>query len=74
MSEELKPCPFCDNAPTLCVCDGSGTVWTKDLETEVLWGHKMTHCMIVCQKCGIKTKPYLTRKGLRKMWNRRADK
>ena len=70
---ELKPCPFCGSLPTLAVCDGSGNYWTKDLTQEVSWGRKMTHCKFVCCKCGIETKPFLTRRGLFNAWNRRAN-
>lgn len=69
---ELNPCPFCGRKAALYVCDGSGEYHTKDLETATLRGRKMTHCQFRC-KCGIMTKPYLTRRGLRNAWNRRAN-
>lgn len=73
MGRELKPCPFCGKMPTLCVCDGTGHYWTKDLEAETEWGRKMTHCKFICMHCGIETKPFMTRRGVFNSWNRRVS-
>lgn len=69
---ELKPCPFCGGEPKLMVCDGSGSYYA-DIGTAVFYGREMTHKLIRCQKCGIRTKDYLTEKGLFKAWNRRTE-
>lgn len=69
----LKPCPFCGGEATICVSDGSGSVWTKDLETTILRGRRMTHCFAMCKKCRIRTQSYLTRRGMFNAWNRRAS-
>ena len=69
---ELKPCPFCGGEPKLKVCDGSGTYWS-DLTTVILKGRKMTHYLIMCSKCRIKTGAYKTTKGVFNAWNRRVD-
>ena len=55
--EELKPCPFCGGTPKIKVCDSSGT-YRADVGTEVLFGRKMSHCLIKCERCGIQTKAY----------------
>lgn len=68
---ELKPCPFCGGKATVMVCDGSGSFYA-DIGTEVFFGRKMTHCLTMCKKCGIRTKAYLTRRGVFNAWNRRA--
>lgn len=70
--DKLKPCPFCGGEPKVKVCDGSGTFYA-DIGTETLYGRKMTHCLIRCERCHVKTQPYLTRRGLFNAWNRRAD-
>jgi hypothetical protein len=53
------------------VCDGSGTFYT-DIGTEMYLGRKMTHCLIRCERCNVKTKAYLTRRGVFNAWNRRV--
>lgn len=67
----LKQCPFCGGEPKLMVCDGSGNHYA-DIGTTVLYGREVTHKLIRCSKCGVRTKPYLTDKGLLKGWNRRT--
>jgi hypothetical protein len=67
---ELKPCPFCGGKPKVKVCDGSGTYYT-DIGTDFLFGRKMSHCLVKCDRCGVKTKAYLTRRGVFNAWNRR---
>lgn len=69
--EELKSCPFCGSMPQLCYCDASGSTYTKNPAT-IYYGKRMTHKAYVCIKCGIRTKPYATDKGVWKAWNRRA--
>lgn len=69
---ELKNCPFCDGKAKVKVCDGAGCFYT-DIGTEMYLGRKMTHCLIRCEKCGVKTKAYLTRRGVFNAWNRRAE-
>lgn len=71
-NRELKPCPFCDGKAKVKVCDGAGCFYT-DIGTEMYLGRKMTHCLIRCEKCGVKTKAYLTRRGVFNAWNRRSD-
>lgn len=72
MRDELKPCPFCGGKAKVKVCDGSGTFYT-DIGTDVMFGRKMTHCLIKCEKCGVKTKAYLTRRGVFNAWDRRKN-
>ena len=69
---ELKPCPFCGGVGKVKVCDGSGAFYA-DIGTEVIFGRKMTHCIVRCERCGVKTKAYLTRRGVFIAWNRRVD-
>ena len=69
---ELKPCPFCGGKAKVKVCDGSGTYYT-DIGTDVYYGRKMTHCLIRCERCRVRTQAYLTRRGVFNAWNRRAD-
>ena len=68
---ELKTCPFCGGKASLWVCDGSGSFYA-DVGTEFFYGRKMTHCLIMCKKCRIRTTAYLTRRGVFNAWNRRA--
>lgn len=67
----LKQCPFCGGEPKLMVCDGSGSYYA-DIGTAVFYGREMTHKLIRCSKCGVRTKAYLTDKRLLKGWNRRT--
>ena len=69
---ELKPCPFCGGEAKVMVCDGAGTYCT-DIGTELFMGRKMSHCLVRCKKCGVKTKAYLTRRGVFNAWDRRAE-
>lgn len=69
---ELKPCPFCGGIAVVKVCDGSGSFYT-DIGTEVFYGRKMNHCLIMCKKCRIRTQAYLTRRGAFNAWNRRTE-
>ena len=71
---ELKPCPFCGGKPNVYACDGAGMYYTKPGTVDVLWGRKLTHKMIECCKCGVRTKAYLTDRGVFKAWNRRVGK
>ena len=71
MTPELKPCPYCGGKTKVKVCDGSGAYYT-DIGTKVFHGRGMTHCLVQCEKCGIKTKAYLTRRGVFTAWNRRV--
>lgn len=72
MPSELKPCPFCGGVGKEKVCDGIGSYYA-DIGTEVFHGRKMTCYLIKCNRCGIRTKAYLTRRGVFNAWNRRAD-
>jgi hypothetical protein len=72
MENKLKPCPFCGGEAKVKVCDGSGTFYA-DIGTEVLFGRKMSHCLIKCERCDIKTKAYLTRRGMFNAWQRRTE-
>ena len=67
---KLKPCPFCGETPKVYVYDGSGRFY-DNLGTAVIGGREMPHMLIRCPRCGIKTKAYLTEKGLFRDWNRR---
>ena len=68
---ELKPCPFCGGKAKVMACDGAGTYYT-DVGTEQFMGRKMSHCLVHCKRCGVKTKAYLTRRGVFNAWNRRV--
>jgi hypothetical protein len=70
--DELKPCPFCGGEAKVKVCDGSGTYYA-DIGTVVLHGRTMTHCLILCEKCRVRTQAYLTRRGVFNAWNRRVE-
>lgn len=72
MPNELKPCPFCNGKAKVKVCDGSGSFYA-DIGTVVFYGKKMSHCLIKCERCGVKTKAYLTRRAVFNSWNRRAE-
>ena len=69
---ELKACPFCGGKPRVFVCDGSGSYYSN-VGTVVYYGRQMTHLLIMCDKCHIRTQPYLTERGVFNAWNRRAD-
>lgn len=69
---ELKPCPFCAGKAQVLACDASG-VYFSSLGTPVLRGRKLTHRLVRCTKCGVRTKAYLTVRGLWNAWNRRAE-
>lgn len=69
---ELKPCPFCGGKAKVYVCDGSGHYYAE-IGTEKFYGRKMTHCLIHCDRCRVRTQAYLTRRGVFNAWNRRAD-
>lgn len=69
---EIKPCPFCGGKAKVKVCDGSGAFCT-DIGTEMYFGRKMTHCLICCERCRVRTQAYLTRRGVFNAWNRRAN-
>lgn len=68
---EMKSCPFCGGRAEVMVCNGNGNIIAK-VGTEISWGQKMTHCLAICTKCGVRTKPYLTRRGMWNSWNRRV--
>ena len=70
--KELKPCPFCGGKAKVMVCDGAGTYYAN-IGTEVLYGRKLTHCLIRCERCRVITQAYLTRRGAFNAWNRRAN-
>lgn len=70
---DLKPCPFCGEKPKKYVCDTSGAyIGTFGSGLVVLHGRKIDHLLIMCPKCGIRTKTYLTDKGAINAWNRRT--
>ena len=69
--DELKRCLSCGGEPKVYVCDGSGSYYAN-IGTVVFYGREMTHKLIRCQKCGVRTKAYLTENGLFKAWNSRT--
>lgn len=69
---ELKSCPFCGGKAKVYVCDGSGTYYAS-VGTVEYYGRKMTHCLVKCEKCRVRTNAYLTRRGVFNAWNRRVD-
>ena len=58
MSEQLKPCPFCD----------WGTI--GEISTFLSWFGYHT---IGCYRCKTRTKPYKTIEEAIEVWNRRTD-
>lgn len=70
---ELKPCPFCGGEAELRVCDATGCITSTNLEIEISWGKAMSHYMIFCKKCRIRTGAYLTKRGVFTAWNRRTN-
>ena len=71
MDRELKSCPFCGGKAKVKVCDGSGEYY-MDIGTDVFRGREMSCCLVRCERCGVKTKAYLTRRGAFNSWDRRA--
>lgn len=69
---ELKPCPFCGGKAKIYVCDGNGSFFA-DIGTKMFYGREMTHCLVMCHRCRIRTGAYLTRRGAFNAWNRRVD-
>lgn len=67
---ELEPCKYCGGKAKVWACDGSGAYYT-DIGREIYYGRKMTHKLIMCDRCGIRTKPYLTDRGLWNAWHRK---
>ena len=72
MTTKLKPCPFCGADASIKSCDGSGGYYS-DLGTSVLYGRKLTHYLVRCRKCGVRTKAYATAKGVIIAWSRRVN-
>ena len=72
MQSKLKPCPFCGGKAEMKVCDAAGSHYAE-IGQEMYRGRKMTHFLIRCESCGVKTKAYLTIRRLFNAWNRRAD-
>lgn len=69
--DELKPCPFCRGEAKVYVCDGSGSLWST-IGTASIGGRPLTHKLIMCTKCGVRTKAFLTDRGVFNAWNRRT--
>lgn len=69
---ELKPCPFCGGEAVVKACDGSGSCYTDAGRIQYL-GRPMTHKLIRCEKCGIRTGAYKTVRGVFNAWNRRTE-
>ena len=69
---ELKPCPFCGCEAEINACDGAGLFHGK-VGMASIGGRPMTHKLIICKKCGVRTKAYLTDRGVFNAWNRRAN-
>ena len=67
----LLRCPFCKGEPVIQACDWSGRYYTDPGE-KMYMGREMTHELIVCKKCKVRTHPFLTRKHLENAWNRRS--
>lgn len=57
---ELKPCPFCGEAPSM--------EWIRDYEAD----SNVYRLMVMCRTCGAKSRPYLKGTDAAECWNRRA--
>lgn len=71
---ELELCPCCGGIAVMERCDKYGQYHTKDIGVVMLRGREMSHKMVICQHCGLRTKAYLTERGAANSWNRRVDK
>lgn len=69
---KLRLCPFCGGSAKLMVCDGAD-YYHSNIGTAILHGRLLDHFLVKCEKCGVKTKAYLTEKGVYKSWNRRLN-
>ena len=71
MAIDLKSCPCCSGKPILWYCTPDG----KHIASGVVqrWGLMTDHHLIRCQKCGLQTKVFATKKGCVNSWNRRTD-
>jgi Lar family restriction alleviation protein len=69
--QELKPCPFCGGVATHWFCTPNGFFVTKFFG-QILRGVKAEHNVIVCNKCGCRTKVYTHTRRAFNAWNRRA--
>lgn len=69
--KKLKPCPFCGGEANMLSCDKTGSYVSYGIG--IYMGREMTHKIVRCEKCGIRTKHYATSKGAFNAWNRRAN-
>lgn len=68
---ELKPCPFCGSEAKLFYCDTDGK-YRSNVSGSILHGIKLDYKVIVCEKCGVRTKTYSTNRVFN-AWNRRLE-
>lgn len=69
---ELKPCPFCGGEAKHWYCTPQGYFIAHFFGT-LCHGVKAEHNVIICGKCGCKTKVYTHKSRAFTAWNRRAE-
>ena len=68
---DLLNCAHCGGEAKHFFCTPNGQhLWNVD--NAVICGQKTSHNVIICSKCGIRTKVYATKKGCFNAWNRRV--
>lgn len=68
---ELKPCAHCGGRVLHWYCTPDGHYISR--RQERIYGRELTHHLIRCEVCGIRTKPYSIEFRAAKAWNRRAN-
>lgn len=70
----LEPCLYCGGTAEFYKCSYSGNQSISEhLAKQYHVGKRFRYWFIVCTECGIKTKPYRTKKAASELWNRRFN-